>query len=216
MKNIKSGDDTITILRDINLTVKQGEKIAIVGASGSGKTTLLSIVAGLLLPTSGHVYYRDQAINLLNEDARTRLRGHEMGFIFQNYQLLPALTAIENVTLPLELQFQTFKEAQVKAVDWLKKVGLKHRLYHYPNQLSGGEAQRVAIARAFVHQPRLILADEMTGNLDAATGREVINVLLKIKHSEEFSMIIVTHDESLSKLCDKVYMLKDGKLHLVV
>lgn len=211
-KQVECGDQSITILRDINLTLKQGDRVAILGASGSGKTTLLTLVAGLSLPTSGEVWYRNQLLSALNEDNRTALRGKEMGFIFQDFHLLSTLNTIENVMLPLEIQYVSYTAAREKSLYWLEKVGLSKRIYHYPNQLSGGEAQRVAIARAFVHSPKLILADEMTGNLDVETGKTIISELFKLNQDENVTLLIVTHDTNLAEMCDKSFQLQNGEL----
>lgn len=211
-KQVQSGDSKIHILRDVNLNIKTGESVAIVGASGSGKTTLLSILAGLDVPTSGEVYFERQALHLLNEEARARLRSKYVGFIFQSFQLLPNLTALENVMLPLEIQYIPARHARTEASEWLKRVGLGARLHHYPKRLSGGEQQRVAIARAFVNQRKIIFSDEMTGNLDIQTGRLVTDILFSLNQEFQTTLVLVTHDEHLSSRCEKRFTLSEGIL----
>lgn len=211
-KQVQSGDSKIHILRDINLDIKSGESVAIVGASGSGKTTLLSILAGLDQPTSGEVYFDNQPLHLLSEEERARIRAESIGFIFQSFQLLPTLTALENVMLPLEIQYVAAKKARADAAEWLKRVGLGARLHHYPKRLSGGEQQRVAIARAFVNQRKIIFSDEMTGNLDIQTGRMVSDILFSLNQEFHTTLVLVTHDERLSSRCQKRYQLNDGIL----
>ncbi|MEK7792000.1 MAG: ATP-binding cassette domain-containing protein, partial [Pseudomonadota bacterium] len=187
-----------------------GEAIAIIGASGSGKSTLLGLLAGLDLPTSGKVHLDNIDIFTLDEDSRATLRGKVLGFVFQSFQLLPALSAIENVMLPLELM--GVNNAQVTAQKLLERVGLAMRLHHYPKQLSGGEQQRVAIARAFATQPKLLLADEPTGNLDSATGIQIIDLMFELNREQGTTLVLVTHDEVLSKRCSRQIRLVDGKL----
>lgn len=211
-KKIKNGQAEVHILRDINLNIKQGETVAIVGASGSGKTTLLTLLAGLDLPTYGDVYLGGQHLNKLNDEARGSLRAHNIGFIFQSFQLLSSLTALENVTLPLELLYFPYKLAREQAIFWLEKVGLQDRMLHYPPKLSGGEQQRVAIARAFINKPKLILADEMTGNLDVETGQKVADILFSLNRDLQTTLVIVTHDAELAKRCDHQLLLKNGIL----
>lgn len=211
-KQVESGDSKIHILRDVNLNIKPGESVAIVGTSGSGKTTLLSILAGLDLPTSGEVYFQQQALHLLNEEARAKIRAISVGFIFQTFQLLPTLTALENVMLPLEIQYVPQRQARKEASDWLSRVGLGARLHHYPKRLSGGEQQRVAIARAFVNQRKIIFADEMTGNLDTQTGRMVTDILFSLNQEFHTTLVLVTHDEHLSARCERRFTLSEGML----
>lgn len=211
-KKVMSGDSEITILNDINLSVKVGESVAILGASGSGKTTLLTLLAGLDLPTSGDIYLAKEHLNALSEEGRAKARANYIGFVFQSFQLLPTLTALENVMLPLELQYCEDSEARRRARDWLQQVGLSHRLDHYPATLSGGEQQRVAIARAFVAQPKLIFADEMTGNLDTHTGKMVSDILFSLNQKEKTTLILVTHDEALASHCEKRFHLQEGIL----
>jgi putative ABC transport system ATP-binding protein len=211
-KKVRSGDSDITILRDINLKIEPKETVAIIGASGSGKTTLLTLLAGLELPTTGDLYFLSQRLNELDEEARALIRAHQVGFIFQSFQLLPSLTALENVMLPLELQYLPHKKAKAEATHWLKQVGLEKRLLHYPSQLSGGEQQRVAIARAFVTHPKIILADEMTGNLDIETGKKVLDLMFKLNKEEHTTLVLVTHDQNLTDRCERCYLLTDGVL----
>jgi putative ABC transport system ATP-binding protein len=211
-KQVESGDSKIHILRDVNLNIKPGESVAILGASGSGKTTLLSIMAGLDLPTSGEIYFENQPLHTMSEEQRARLRAKEVGFIFQSFQLLPTLTAVENVMLPLEIQYVPQKQAREEASEWLARVGLGARLHHYPKRLSGGEQQRVAIARAFVNQRKIIFADEMTGNLDTQTGRLVTDILFSLNQEFHTTLVLVTHDENLSARCERRFILSEGML----
>lgn len=198
------------ILQDINFQVNAGESIAIVGASGSGKSTLLGLLAGLDVPTSGRVILDNEDIFLLDEDQRAALRSRLLGFMFQSFQLLPALTAMENVMLPIELSGQ--KSAQHLAQALLERVGLGARLAHYPRQLSGGEQQRVAIARAFVTQPKLLFADEPTGNLDSETGKQIIELMFELNQEKGTTLILVTHDEALSNRCDRKIKMVSGRI----
>jgi putative ABC transport system ATP-binding protein len=211
-KQVQSGDSKIHILRDVNINIKAGESVAIVGASGSGKTTLLSILAGLDTPTTGEVYFNREPLHQLSEEQRARLRAQYIGFIFQSFHLLPTLTALENVMLPLEIQYMPSKQARAEAADWLKRVGLGARLHHYPKRLSGGEQQRVAIARAFVNQRKIIFSDEMTGNLDIQTGRMVTDILFSLNQEFHTTLVLVTHDEHLSSRCEKRFLLNEGIL----
>lgn len=183
-KQVSSGDSHLTILSDINLSVIQGESIAILGASGSGKTTLLTLIAGLDLPTSGDIFFQEYQLNKLDEEKRAFIRKQYVGFIFQSFQLLNSLTALENVMLPLEIRYVKHQTCHEEAKKWLTKVGLGNRLNHYPSQLSGGEQQRVAIARAFINKPAIILADEMTGNLDTHTGELVSDILFSLNQEQ--------------------------------
>lgn len=209
-KSLSLGDETLNILNDVNLSVKAGETIAIVGKSGSGKSTLLSLLAGLDQATSGHVFIKDQDLSTMNEDGRAAIRNQHVGFVFQNFQLLPHLSALDNVMLPLELNAN--KNAKQHAKDWLSKVGLADRLMHQPNQLSGGEQQRVAIARAFVCEPDILFADEPTGNLDEHTGQTIEDMLFKLNKEIGTTLVLVTHDETLAKKCARQVHLEDGKL----
>lgn len=212
-KKVQSGDSEIVILHDINLSVKKGESIAILGASGSGKTTLLTLLAGLDVPTSGDIFFNDKPLSKLDEEARALIRAMNIGFIFQSFQLLPTLTAIENVMLPLEIQYMPQPQAIKKAKEWLTRVGLEKRMHHYPTKLSGGEQQRVAIARAFISEPRIIFADEMTGNLDTHTGELISNILFSLNEKLKTTLVLVTHDEKLAARCHRCLYLTAGELH---
>ena len=209
-KTVKSGASDLVILREIDLAVTPGEAVAVVGASGSGKSTLLAILAGLDTPSAGAVELDGQDIFAMDEDQRAAMRGRAVGFVFQSFQLLPSLTALENVMLPLELGND--REAETKAKDVLTRVGLGARLHHYPKHLSGGEQQRVALARAFVVRPKLLLADEPTGSLDAESGAEVIRLLFDMNREYGTTLVLVTHDESLAARCARVVRLAAGRI----
>ncbi|MBZ0069200.1 MAG: ATP-binding cassette domain-containing protein [Thiobacillus sp.] len=199
-QRVTTADGTLAILSDVELAVKAGETLAITGASGSGKSTLLGLLAGLDQPSSGDIFLLGQHLNTLDEDARARLRAGRIGFVFQSFQLLPALTALENILLPLELAG--------RAAHWLDRVGLAARAGHTPNKLSGGEQQRIAIARAFAADPQILFADEPTGNLDADTGARIIELLFDLNASAHTTLILVTHDDALASRCQR-------RLHLV-
>jgi putative ABC transport system ATP-binding protein len=209
-KSVPNGDDLLPILQDISLKVGAGETAAIVGASGSGKSTLLGLMAGLDLPTAGSVLLAGKNLASLDEDARAALRGRMLGFVFQSFQLLPALTALENVMLPLELSGR--RDARASAEAMLARVGLSSRLAHYPKHLSGGEQQRVALARAFAAQPQLLLADEPTGNLDAVTGARIIDLMFTLNAAAGTTLILVTHDVELARRCGRTLHLAAGRL----
>jgi putative ABC transport system ATP-binding protein len=209
-KTVPSGEGTLSILHDISFAVSAGEAVAIVGASGSGKSTLLGLMAGLDVPTAGSVRLLGEDLGPLDEDARAALRGRTLGFVFQSFQLLPALTALENVMLPLELAGQG--EARPMAQAMLARVGLGARLTHYPKHLSGGEQQRVALARAFALRPQLLLADEPTGNLDAATGAQIIDLMFAMNAEAGTTLILVTHDNQLASRCGRTLRLAEGRL----
>ena len=209
-KQVTTGDTELTILSGVSFEVGAGEAVAIVGVSGSGKSTLLGLLAGLDTPSAGSVRIDGHDLFGLDEDGRAALRGRMIGFVFQSFQLLPAMTALENVMLPLELAGAD--RARTPAQAMLERVGLGDRLNHYPKQLSGGEQQRVAIARAFVTQPRLLFADEPTGNLDAATGAQVIDLLFELNRESGATLLLVTHDEALTQRCGRVLHLAAGKL----
>jgi putative ABC transport system ATP-binding protein len=209
-KRVATTDTQLTILTDVNFHVIAGEAVAIVGASGSGKSTLLGLLAGLDMPSSGRVVIDGADLSTLSEDARAALRGRLIGFVFQSFQLLPALNALENVMLPLELAGQA--DARQQAQEILGRVGLAARLGHYPKQLSGGEQQRVALARAFVTRPKLLLADEPTGNLDAHTGQQVIDLLFQLNRERGTTLLLVTHDEALASRCARRLKLVAGEL----
>lgn len=191
------------------MTVHEGESIAIVGASGSGKTTLLGLLAGLDLPSRGRITLAGADLNALDEEARAQLRAREVGFVFQSFHLLPALTAEENIALPLEL---AGREEPARVREVLEQVGLTHRARHYPRQLSGGEQQRVALARAFVARPRILFADEPTGSLDQATGQQISDLLFALNATSDTTLILVTHDLRLAQRCERVYRLDGGRL----
>ncbi|MEK6748788.1 MAG: ABC transporter ATP-binding protein [Pseudomonadota bacterium] len=208
-KNVPSPDGELQILQDISFVVHKGETVAIVGTSGAGKSTLLGLLAGLDEPSSGSVRIQGQELFDLDEDGRARLRGECMGFVFQMFQLLPGLTALENVMLPLELVGRG--NSQTAARDVLHRVGLGARLQHYPKQLSGGEQQRVALARAFAPRPAILLADEPTGNLDARTGAQVIDLIFELNRELGTTLLLVTHDQHLAQRCKRVLRLEAGR-----
>ena len=209
-KTVKSGTSELVILRDIDLDVTPGEALAVVGASGSGKSTLLALLAGLDTPSAGRVHLDGQDLFALDEDQRAELRGRLLGFVFQSFQLLPALTALENVMLPLELAGRADAEDLARVM--LGRVGLGERLHHYPKHLSGGEQQRVALARAFVVRPKLLLADEPTGSLDAQSGNAVISLLFELNREQGTTLIFVTHDEALAARCARTVRLVGGRI----
>ncbi|HEX6635547.1 MAG TPA: ABC transporter ATP-binding protein [Usitatibacter sp.] len=209
-KQVATPDHVLTIVRDVTFSVAAGEAVAILGASGSGKSTLLGLLAGLDLPSAGRVRIDGEDLFALSEDGRARLRGRMVGFVFQSFQLLPALTALENVMLPLELAGGADAEARAREV--LGRVGLAERLGHYPRELSGGEQQRVAVARAFVTEPKLLFADEPTGNLDSATGEQVIGLLFEMNRERGTTLVLVTHDADLARRCDRRLHLSGGSI----
>jgi putative ABC transport system ATP-binding protein len=209
-KTVKSGASDLVILRDIDLEVTPGEALAIVGASGSGKSTLLALLAGLDTPSTGSVQLDGHDLFALDEDRRAQVRGRVLGFVFQSFQLLPALTALENVMLPLELAGRDDAEALAHAM--LGRVGLAERVQHYPKHLSGGEQQRVALARAFVVRPKLLLADEPTGSLDGHSGAAVISLLFELNREYGTTLVLVTHDEALAARCARTVRLVGGRI----
>ncbi len=209
-KQVESGGRPLVILHEVSFTVESGDSLAILGASGSGKSTLLGLLAGLDVPSSGTVYLDSVDIFSFDEDERARLRGRLAGFVFQSFQLLPALTALENVMLPLELHGAS--DARERAAAALQRVGLAARLSHLPKHLSGGEQQRVAMARAFVVQPKILFADEPTGNLDAATGRQIIDLMLELNSAQGTTLILVTHDNVLAQQCGRQLHLAAGRI----
>jgi len=209
-KQVQSGGEPLVILHEVSFAVEAGESVAILGASGSGKSTLLGLLAGLDVPSSGTVQLDGSDLFAFDEDGRARMRGKLAGFVFQSFQLLPALSALENVMLPLELQ--GVADARERASVALLQVGMTHRLEHLPKHLSGGEQQRVAIARAFVAKPKILFADEPTGNLDAATGAQVIELLLDLNRAQGTTLILVTHDEALARRCGRQLHLVAGQL----
>ncbi len=209
-KQVKGPDERLDILKDINLEVHEGEAIAILGASGSGKSTLLGLLAGLDQISSGEITLFDQPLSSLSEDQRALLRAGRVGFVFQSFQLLTGMTALENVMLPLELAGHP--QARSRSLITLEQVGLAERVHHYPNQLSGGEQQRVAIARAFALEPELLFADEPTGNLDQATGRQITDLLFNIREETDTTLILVTHDAELAERCNRQLHLDNGRM----
>ena len=209
-KTYTSGSKELTVLQNIDFEVEKGQTFSIIGPSGSGKTTLLGLCAGLDQPTAGSVELCGHDLSTLNEDERAALRNKEVGFIFQNFQLLPTLTAIENVSVPLELQGD--KNASTRAKELLEQVGLADRLDHYPSQLSGGEQQRVALARAFVNKPSILFADEPTGNLDEETGEKVIKLLFELNKNAGTTLVIISHDLDLANRTQQILRLKGGQI----
>lgn len=209
-KEVSSPEGELTILADIDLQIDAGETVAIVGASGAGKSTLLSLLAGLDEPTRGRIWLNEVELTALDEDGRAAVRAQHVGFVFQSFHLVPSLTALENVMLPLELAGRP--NAREAAGEVLAKVGLTPRQAHYPRQLSGGEQQRVAIARAFVTRPALLFADEPTGNLDAATGERIIELLFELNHATQTTLIVVTHDPAIARRCGRLIRIDAGRL----
>ena len=209
-KRVRLPAGELTILEGVGFDIAAGDTVAVVGASGSGKSTLLSLMAGLDLPSSGSVRLAGVELTRLDEDGRAKVRGEQVGFVFQSFQLLPSLTALENVMLPLELRGDREVDGPARAT--LEKVGLGHRLAHYPRQLSGGEQQRVALARAFVTRPSLLFADEPTGNLDTHTGEAIIELLFALNQDAGTTLVLVTHDEHLASRCGRLLRLDSGRL----
>jgi putative ABC transport system ATP-binding protein len=209
-KQVSSPEGALTIVQAVSLDIAGGESVAIVGASGAGKSTLLALLAGLDLPTTGHVLLEGKDLTQLDEDGRARLRAQRVGFVFQSFHLIPALTALENVMLPLELAGRP--DARSAALETLERVGLKKRTGHYPRQLSGGEQQRVALARAFVTQPAVLFADEPTGNLDTATGTRIGELLFELNANSHTTLVLVTHDRELASRCDRVITMEAGRV----
>lgn len=209
-RTFKSGSKTLTVVNDLTFDIPEGITCAIVGPSGSGKTTLLGLTAGLDRPTSGDVFLNGIHLNPLSEDERAEVRNKHVGFVFQTFQLVPTLTALENVMVPLELRGEATKQVRERAIELLTEVGLGDRVHHYPNQLSGGEQQRVAVARAFINKPKILFADEPTGNLDTKTGEHIENLIFNLNKQEGTTLILVTHDMELSAKCDRVIKIKNG------
>lgn len=209
-KSVKTSDGLLTILSSIDLIIKSGESIAIIGESGSGKSTLISLLAGLDTPSTGTIHLNGQSLTSMHEDGRAKVRSALIGFVFQSFQLLPSLTALENVMLPLELSGD--KNAKSAATALLTRVGLAHRLSHTPKQLSGGEQQRVALARAFVTHPAILFADEPTGNLDSKTGAHIIDLLFELNSENNTTLILVTHDRVLAARCGRTIQLDAGQV----
>ena len=209
-KKVPTASGDLIILNQVSMAVEHGKSAAIVGASGSGKSTLLGILAGLDVPSSGQVLLRGQNLTAMDEEGRAKVRADGVGFVFQSFQLLPGLNALENVMLPMELH--GVKEADKKARDYLGRVGLSQRLSHYPKQLSGGEQQRVAIARAFANEPEVLFADEPTGNLDSNTGSTIIELLFKLTREQKTTLVLVTHEDRLAQRCDDQIVLDAGEV----
>ena len=210
VKSVDTSEGVLTILKGVSLKFEAGEAVAIVGASGSGKSTLLGLMAGLDISSSGEIILDGHELSTLNEEERAVLRGQLVGFVFQSFQLLPSLTALENVMLPIELKGD--ESAKEKAADLLDRVGLSERWHHYPNQLSGGEQQRIALARAFATQARILFADEPTGNLDTATGSKIVDLLFDLNKAFSTTLVLVTHDERLAARCDRQVRLVAGEV----
>ena len=209
-KQVSSPEGTLTILSDVSFQILAGESVAVVGASGAGKSTLLALLAGLDLPSNGHVLLNGSNLSTLDEDGRARVRAENVGFVFQSFHLVPSLNALENVMLPLELAGHG--EARTAARELIAKVGLKDRWSHYPAQLSGGEKQRVAIARAFATEPAVLFADEPTGNLDSRTGANIMALMFELNRNSSTTLVLVTHDGGLAERCDRIIELDGGRL----
>ena len=209
-KRVKTAEHELTILDDVSLAVNAGQSLAIIGPSGAGKSTLLGLLAGLDTPTSGSIWIGEDDITQMDEEGRAAVRAELVGFVFQTFQLLSSLTAVENVSLPMELAGE--KNARERAIDFLDKVGLAERIGHYPKQLSGGEQQRVAIARAFACQPKILFADEPTGNLDQGTGLKVSDLLFDLNEQSDTTLILVTHEQRLAQRCEQTIVIDDGRL----
>ncbi len=210
VREFKSGSKQLTVVNNINFGIEEGTSCAIVGPSGSGKTTLLGLCAGLDRPTSGEVILKDTPLNPLSEDERAAVRNQHVGFVFQTFQLVPTLTAVENVMVPLELRGEATKKVRERAIELLTEVGLGDRTHHYPTQLSGGEQQRVAIARAFINEPKILFADEPTGNLDTETGEHIEQLIFDLNRKEKTTLILVTHDLELAAKCERIIKIKNG------
>jgi putative ABC transport system ATP-binding protein len=208
----KSGSRELAVVNKVNFDIDVGSVNAIVGPSGSGKTTLLGLCAGLDTPTSGEVILQQIPLASLSEDERAKIRNEYIGFVFQTFQLIPTLTAIENVMVPLELRGDSSKKVRERAKELLNEVGLADRTHHYPTQLSGGEQQRVAIARAFINKPKILFADEPTGNLDTETGQHIEHLIFNLNKSQKTTLVLVTHDLELAEKCDRIIKIKNGKI----
>jgi putative ABC transport system ATP-binding protein len=209
-KRVHTADHKLTILEDVSLDIKLGQSVAIIGPSGAGKSTLLGLLAGLDTPSSGKIWMGDHEITATNEEGRAAIRAKMVGFVFQTFQLLGSLTALENVSLPMELSGQ--RDARRRAIEYLDKVGLAERLSHYPKQLSGGEQQRVALARAFACSPKILFADEPTGNLDQATGLKISDLLFELNQQSDTTLVLVTHERRLAQRCESIITIDDGHL----
>ena len=209
-KTVPSGTESLTILHSLDLVIPDGQFLAVVGPSGSGKSTLLGLIAGLDAPTSGEIRIDDQVINEMSEDALAELRGRKIGFVFQSFHLIPSLTALENIMVPMEIAGS--REAEARARQLLKDVDLVARAHHYPSQLSGGERQRVAIARAVANEPKIVLADEPTGNLDSQNGRHVFDLMVELNRRRGITLLLVTHDHELAREASRIISLRDGRV----
>ncbi len=209
-KTVRSGAEDLTILDDVSIRIPDGEFVAVTGASGSGKSTLLGLIAGLDAPTSGEILIDDGSVTAMNEDALAALRSEKIGFIFQSFHLIPSLTAFENVLIPMEIL--GLKNAKSRAADLLESVELTNRGHHYPTELSGGEQQRIAIARAFANEPKILLADEPTGNLDSKNGAHIFDLMTELHRQKGVSLILVTHDQTLAARAQRQIILKDGRV----
>jgi len=209
-KQVSSPEGTLTILSDVSFQIFAGESVAVVGPSGAGKSTLLALLAGLDIPSSGHVLLNGSNLSDLDEDGRAKVRADSVGFVFQSFHLVPSLNALENVMLPLELAGH--RDARAPARQIIDQVGLKDRWSHYPSQLSGGEKQRVAIARAFATEPAVLFADEPTGNLDSRTGANIMELMFELNQSSSTTLVLVTHDNELAERCDRIIALDSGRL----
>lgn len=209
-KKVRTADNDLTILDEVSLEIANGQSVAIIGPSGAGKSTLLGLLAGLDTPTAGKIYLGEHDITATDEEGRAEIRAKMVGFVFQTFQLLGSLTALENVSLPMELSGQP--DARQKAKEYLDKVGLAQRLTHYPKQLSGGEQQRVALARAFACSPKILFADEPTGNLDQATGLKISDLLFDLNKQSDTTLILVTHEQRLAERCEKIITIDDGRV----
>ncbi len=210
IKTVRSGAEDLTILDNVSLTIPDGEFVAVTGASGSGKSTLLGLIAGLDAPSSGEIFIDDENVTRMSEDALASLRSEKIGFIFQSFHLIPSLTAFENILIPMEIR--GLRDARAKAEKLLEAVELTNRGHHYPTELSGGEQQRVAIARAFANQPKILLADEPTGNLDSRNGAHIFDLMTELHKQNNVSLILVTHDQNLADRAQRQVILKDGKV----
>lgn len=211
-RQFKSGDKLLTVVDNVSFEIEKGISCAIVGPSGSGKTTLLGLSAGLDKPNTGEVILNGINLNPLNEDERAEVRNQHVGFVFQTFQLVPTLTAVENVMVPLELRGEATRDVRKRALELLNDVGLSDRSHHYPTQLSGGEQQRVAVARAFINNPKILFADEPTGNLDTETGEHIEKLIFDLNTQEGTTLILVTHDLELADKCDRIIKIKNGKI----
>lgn len=209
-KTVRSGADDLTILAEVSLEIPDGQFVAITGASGSGKSTLLGLLAGLDAPSSGEILIDGENITVMSEDSLARLRSDKLGFIFQSFHLIPSLTAFENILIPLEIRGE--KNGKERATQLLEEVGLTNRGHHYPNELSGGEQQRVAIARAFANNPKILLADEPTGNLDSRNGQHIFELMTALHGNKKTTLVLVTHDQELADRAERQIRLRDGKV----